>query len=297
LEGQTKAIQSTIATCEEESKKALENMRDTAVFYDEEKLKRDNAQEQIDSKTEKVNDLTKKIEEEIANLADFVKECEEEVADFEDLKGKQNDVKQLIEMAFEKLKGYPDAETKFKTVFTLFTTELAKAQGEVDKLDGEIAATNKRNADENARVGVPPSEDGVKSINDCEDDIAQCAGKETVLCDLRTNIDDLCTGITQEDGKKTDAAANMGTADTQLSGMLDSFADAQPGCDTPMINGPAQIQSNAKEIDELKAAKVVLASYDTQDIGQGANYTDTSAGINAGPTDATDANWDAAANK
>jgi len=203
-------------------------------------------------------------------------------------------VKQLIELAFEKLKGYPDAQSKFKTVFTLFTTELGKAQGEIDRLNGEVSATNKRKADEQARVGVPPSEEGVKSIGECEDDIAACAGKTTVLCDLRTNVDDLCNGITTEDGKKTDAAANMGTANTQLESMLGSFADAQPGCDTPMINGPAQIQSNAKEIDELKAAKVVLASYDTQDIGQGANYTDTSAGIASGASDATDANWDAA---
>jgi len=62
-----------------------------------------------------------------------------------------------------------------------------------------------------------------------------------------------------------------------------------------MINGPAQIQSNAKEIDELKQAKTVLAAYDSQDIGQSANYTDTSAAIAAGPVDASDANWDAAA--
>lgn len=270
-------------------------MRDTAVFYDEEKLKRDNAQEQIDTKTEKVGELTKKTAEEMENLADFEKECDEEVADFTELKGKQEDVKLLIEQAFEKLKVYPDAETKFKTIFALFTVELQKSQGEVDKLNGDIDATNTRKADEQARVGVPPTEDGLKAIGECDDDISVCAGKTTVLCDLRTNIDDLCNGINTEEGKKTDAQANMGTAHTSLESMLGAFADAQPGCDTPMINGPAQISANSKEIDELKQAKMVLSSYDTQDIGQGANYTDTNAGIAAGPTDATDANWDAAA--
>jgi len=294
LETQTDAIQSTIATCEQKSREALENLRDTAVFYDEEKLKRDNAQEQIDAKQEKVEELTKKTEDEMQNLVDFETECDEEVADLTDLKGKQTDVKLLIEQAFEKLKGYPDAESKFKTVFTLFTTELAKAQGEIDKLNGEIDATNTRKSDEQTRVGVPPTEEGLKSIGQCEDDIAVCAGKSTVLCDLRTNIDDLCNGITTEEGKKTDAGANMGTADTSLKSQLGAFADAQPGCDTPMINGPAQIQANSREIDELKQAKTVLAAYDSQDIGQGANYTDTSAGIAAGPTDASDANWDAA---
>jgi len=295
LETQTDKLQATIATCEQKSLEALTNLRDTAVFYDEEKLKRDNAQEQIDTKTEKVEELTKKTAEEMENLANFEQECDEEVSDLTELKGKQTDVKQLIEQAFTKLKGYPDAESKFKTVFTIFTTELAKSQGEIDKLNGEIAATETRKADEQARVGVPPTEEGLAAIGTCDDDISVCAGKETVLCDLRTNIDDLCQGITTEEGKKTDASANMGTAHTSLDSMLGAFADAQPGCDTPMINGPAQIVANGKEIDELKQAKVVLASYDTQDIGQGANYTDTTAGISAGESDATDANWDAAA--
>jgi len=294
LETQTGALQSTIKTCEQKSREALENLRESAVFYDEEKLKRDNAQEQIDTKTEKVEGLTKKTAEEMQNLADFESECDEEVSDLETLRGKQDDVKQLIHQAFNKLKGYPDAETKFKTVFTLFTTEIAKAQGEVDKVNGEITATKTRKSDEQARVGVPPSEEGLKAIGECNDDISVCAAKETVLCDLRTNIDDLCNGITTQEGKKTDAAANMGTANTSLQSQLGSFADAQPGCDTPMIHGPAQIQANAREIDELKQAKVVLGSYDTQDIGQSGNYTDTHAGISAGPTDSTDANWDAA---
>lgn len=290
LESQTSAMQRTIASCEKKSKEALTNLRDTAVFYDEENLKRDNAQDQIDTKTEKVEQLAKKTADEMENLANFEKECDEEVADLTELSGKQADVKQLIEQAFAKLQGYPDANTKFKTVFTLFQTELAKAQGEVDKLSGEISATNTRKSDEQARVGVPPTEDGLKAIGECNDDIAVCAAKETVLCDLRTNIDDLCNGITTEEGKKTAANANMGTSKTSLDSMLTSFADAQPGCDTPMINGPAQITANGREIDELKQAKTVLSAYDTQDIGQGANYT-----VADGPADATDANWDAAA--
>lgn len=290
LEGQSSKIASTIASCEQKSQTALTNLRDTAVYYDEEKLKRDNAQEQIDAKSEKVEALTKKTAEETENLAQYEKECDEEVADLTELKGKQTDVKQLIEQAFAKLKGYPDAESKFKTVFTLFTTELAKAQGEIDKLSGEITTTETRKSDEQARVGVPPTEDGLKAIGECSDDISVCAGKETVLCDLRTNIDDLCNGITTEEGKKTNAAANMGTAKTSLDSMLGAFADAQPACDTPMINGPAQITANSKEIDELKQAKTVLAAYETQDIGQSSNYT-----VADGPVDATDANWDAAA--
>jgi chromosome segregation ATPase len=294
LESQTTAIQTTIKTCEEKSREALENLRDTAVYYDEEQMKRDNAQELIDTKWEKVEKLTKKTGEEMENLKDFEDECDEEVTDLTELKGKQSDVKLLIEQAFEKLRAYPDAEAKFKTIFALFDTELTKAQGEIDKLQGEIDATNTRKSDEQARVGVPPSAEGLESIGKCEDDIAVCAGKETVLCDLRTNIDDLCTGINTEEGKKTDAAANMGTASTSLDSMMGAFADTQPGCDTPMINGPAQIQANAKEIDQLKQAKTVLASYDTQDIGQGANYTDTSAALGS-MGDSTDANWDAAA--
>lgn len=289
LEGQTGMIKKTIATCEQKSRESLENLRDTAVYYDEEKLKRDNAQELIDTKTEKVEDLTKKTEETMKNLKEFEDECDEEVGDLTELKGKQDDVKQLIEQAFEKLKGYPDANTKFKTVFTLFTTELGKAQREIEQLEGEIKATNERKATEQGRVGVPPSEEGLAKIGKCEDEIAVCAGKETVLCDLRTNIDDLCNGINSEEGKKTDSVANMGTASQSLDSLLGSFADAQPGCDTPMINGPAQMSANAKEIDELKQAKMVLSSYDTQGIGQGSNYTVEVA------SDSTDANWDAAA--
>lgn len=289
LESQTDAIQTAISNCEKKSREALVAVREKAVYYDEEQLKRDNAQEQIDTKTEKVEDLTKKTADEMQNLADYEQECDEEVADLTELKGKQSDVKELIEQAFSKLKGYPDAESKFKTVFTLFTTELAKAQGEIDKLQGEITTTETRKSDEQARVGVPPTEDGLKAIGECSDDIAQCAGKETVLCELRTNIDDLCNGITTEEGKKTDAAANMGAAQTSIDSMLGSFADAQPGCDTPMINGPAQITANSKEIDELKQAKTVLSAYDSQDIGQG-DYAAA-----AGPADASDSNWDAAA--
>jgi len=294
LETQTDSIQAAIKKCEEESKMALENLRDTAVFYDEEKMKRDNAQDQIDTKTEKVEQLTKKVEDEIANLAEYVKEADEEVSDLTELKGKHTDVKKLIDLAFQKLRVYPDAKSKFKTVFTIFTTEQAKSKSEIDRLNGEIKATEQRKSDEKDRVGVPPSEEGVKKIGSCEDDIAVCASEKNVLCDLRTNIDDLCNGINEENGKKTDAAANMNTASKQLETMMSTFADTQPSCDTPMINGPAQIESNAKEIDELKQAKSVLASYDTMDIGQGANYTDTSAGIAAGPSDASNADWDAA---
>lgn len=294
LETQTDSIQAAIKKCEEESKMALENLRDTAVFYDEEKMKRDNAQEQIDTKTEKVEQLTKKVEDEIANLAEYVKEADEEIEDLTELKGKHSDVHKLIKLAFEKLRVYPDAKSKFKTVFTIFTTEQAKAESEIARLDGEIKATKQRKSDEQSRVGKPPSEEGVKKIGSCDDDIAVCASEKNVLCDLRTNIDDLCNGINEENGKKTDAAANMNTASKQLETMMSTFADTQPACDTPMINGPAQIESNAKEIDELKQAKSVLASYDTMDIGQSANYTDTSAGIAAGPSDASNADWDAA---